>query len=499
MNNKSVFSILAVLAILTGSLSACSPAPTQEAIDKSTATTGAEPKPTLKWLVSSSFYDLEADAGAKITREVSGYNIEFQVISGVEQLMLIISSGESYDYVYLSPANYNLMMNNNALMDITEPLGKYGGNITKSITTLWPATTVNGKIYAIPSTIAQPGSLLNSIVARGDLLDTAGIKVPTTIDGFYETLVAIKKAYPKMIPLTTDAKSGYGGYFVPNLAGAFGITGTWQDVKGTITPIIKHPNLKAYLEYMAKLYKEGLLDVEMPALSSKDKVAKWTSSKSVMMVNGWNGIETAIGALRELEPNMKTAVLPIMIGKDGTQVAEKRSGVGAFGAIPVTSKHPVDSIKALNSIMEMNNFTRIAMGDEGKHYTLNSDGSYKLIQPAFNNERVNSNVFVSGFYREDVYPKMWEARLSKNADLETTFNAFKASIAKIGVDNPVSLAPAVTVVDNMQALDTYVMDALNGIVAGVTPVDQLDKVIAYWDSNGGTKIEKFYNEWRGKK
>lgn len=413
--------------------------------------------------------------------------------------MLIISSGEPYDYVYLSPANYNLMMNNNALMDITEPLDKYGGNIKKAITTLWPATTVNGKIYAIPSTIAQPGSLLNSIVARGDLLDTAGIKVPTTIDGFYETLVAIKKAYPKMIPLTTDAKSGYGGYFVPNLAGAFGITGTWQDVKGTITPIIKHPNLKAYLEYMAKLYKEGLLDVEMPALSSKDKVAKWTSGKSVMMVNGWNGIETAIGALRELEPNMKTAVLPIMIGKDGTQVAEKRSGVGAFGAIPVTSKHPVDSIKALNSIIEMNNFTRIALGDEGTHFSMNSDGGYKLIQPAFNNERVNSNVFVSGFYREDVYPKMWEARLSKNADLETTFNAFKASIAKIGVDNPVSLAPAVTVVDNMQALDTYVMDALNGIVAGVTPVDQLDKVIAYWDSNGGTKIEKFYNEWRGKK
>ncbi|MEK3722774.1 hypothetical protein [Paenibacillus sp. FSL H8-0034] len=499
MKNKSVCSIFAVLAILTGSLSACSPVPTQEAADKPTATTGEEPKPTLKWLVSSSFYDLEADAGAKITREVSGYNIEFQVISGVEQLMLIISSGEPYDYVYLSPANYNLMMNNNALMDITEPLDKYGGNIKKAITTLWPATTVNGKIYAIPSTIAQPGSLLNSIVARGDLLDTAGIKVPTTIDGFYETLVAIKKAYPKMIPLTTDAKSGYGGYFVPNLAGAFGITGTWQDVKGTITPIIKHPNLKAYLEYMAKLYKEGLLDVEMPALSSKDKVAKWTSGKSVMMVNGWNGIETAIGALRELEPNMKTAVLPIMIGKDGTQVAEKRSGVGAFGAIPVTSKHPVDSIKALNSIIEMNNFTRIALGDEGTHFSMNSDGSYKLIQPAFNNERVNSNVFVSGFYREDVYPKMWEARLSKNADLETTFNAFKASIAKIGVDNPVSLAPAVTVVDNMQALDTYVMDALNGIVAGVTPVDQLDKVIAYWDSNGGTKIEKFYNEWRGKK
>lgn len=499
MKNKSVCSIFAVLAILTGSLSACSPVPTQEAADKPTATTGEEPKPTLKWLVSSSFYDLEADAGAKITREVSGYNIEFQVISGVEQLMLIISSGEPYDYVYLSPANYNLMMNNNALMDITEPLDKYGGNIKKAITTLWPATTVNGKIYAIPSTIAQPGSLLNSIVARGDLLDTAGIKVPTTIDGFYETLVAIKKAYPKMIPLTTDAKSGYGGYFVPNLAGAFGITGTWQDVKGTITPIIKHPNLKAYLEYMAKLYKEGLLDVEMPALSSKDKVAKWTSGKSVMMVNGWNGIETAIGALRELEPNMKTAVLPIMIGKDGTQVAEKRSGVGAFGAIPVTSKHPVDSIKALNSIIEMNNFTRIALGDEGTHFSMNSDGGYKLIQPAFNNERVNSNVFVSGFYREDVYPKMWEARLSKNADLETTFNAFKASIAKIGVDNPVSLAPAVTVVDNMQALDTYVMDALNGIVAGVTPVDQLDKVIAYWDSNGGTKIEKFYNEWRGKK
>lgn len=503
MNKRSINSAVCAI-VLTSMLTACNPnggldaggSPAPKDNSETSSETGA--KPTLKWLISSGFYDLEADAGSKITREVSGYNIEFQVISGVEQLMLIISSGEPFDYVYLSRDNYNMMMNNNALLDITDQLAKNGSNIKQAITTLWPSTTSNGKIYGIPSTVAQPRSVTNSIVARGDLLEAAGIETPSTIDGFYEMLVALKKAYPKMIPLTTDAKSGYGGYFIPNLAGAFGISGLWQVIDGNVKPIVKHPNMKAYLEYMAKLYKEGLLDVEMPTLSSKDKAAKWTSSKAIMMAATWNGIETSVGALRKLEPNMKVSVLPIMKGKDGKRVVEIKTGIGAIGAIPVTSQHPADSIKAIDSIIGLDNFTRIVLGDEGKHYSKNADGSYKLIQPAFNNERVNSNVFVSGFYREDVYPKMWEARLSKNADLESIFNAYKESAAGIGVEDPVSLAPSVTVIDNMSALDTYVMDSLNSIVAGTKPIGFLDDVIAYWNTNGGAKVEGFYNEWYSK-
>lgn len=502
MKKFSMKALVAVLLMMVVLFSACAPT-VQQPTEGKTTTEGnddkepgsvakPEEKPTLKWLISSSFYDLDADAGYETMQEVSGYDIEFEALSGTEQLMLIVSSGEPYDYIFLSKSNYNMMMSNAALVDITDLLDEHGKNITEAITTLWPATTVDGRIYGIPSTVAQPNSLAKSIVARGDLMEKAGIETPTTISGFYDALVALKKAYPDMIPLTTDAASGY---YSANLGGAFGITGGWQEVDSKIIPEIKHPNMKEYLGYMAKLYSEGLLDAEMPALKKNDMAAKWTSGKAVMMVTTWNGIETSIGAMRELVPDMKTGVMPIMAGEDGTRIAEMKTGFNAVAGIPISSEHPVDTIKAINEVIEMENFTKVALGEKGVHYDLDANGNYSLIQPAFNNERVNSNVFISGFYREDIYPKMWEARLAKNADLEWVFKTFRASIDGIGVANPTSLAPPVTVIDNLSALNTYISDSLNGIVAGVQPVDYLDTVIEYWDANGGTKVEEFYNNW----
>lgn len=499
----SVLSMIIVLTLLVGLFTSCVKQQQQDGTSGATQTTPnagsqtTEPaqKPTLKWLINSSFYDLESDQGYQATLDAAGYNIEFEVLSGTDQLMLIVSSGESYDYVRLNMSQYNMMMSNSALMDITDLIRDYGKNITDAITTLWPATTVDGRIYAIPCTAAQPNSLRYSIVARMDLLKKANVAVPTTLDEFYNALVDLKKAYPDMIPLSNAATSGNGGYYIPNLAGAYKVAGLWQEWDGKIIPIIKHPNLKAYLEYMAKLYREGLLDPEMPALKDADLNAKFTASKVVLCARSWNGVENVTGPLRELIQDVEFDVLPIMKGPDGGRLVQKYTGVGACAAVPVTSKYPVDTIKAINNIIEIDNFTSIAMGVEGVHYTKNSDGSYSLIQPAFNNERINSNVFISGFYREDVYPKMWEARLSKNADLEYIFKAMRQSIDGISEASPVALAPAVTVIDNLSALNSYVRDSLNTIVAGVEKIDYLDEVIKYWDANGGLLVEEFYNNW----
>ncbi len=59
---------------------------------------GAEEKPTLKFLIAAGFYDIDADSGWEVSQRVAGYNIEFEVINGTEQLMMIIASGEPYDY-----------------------------------------------------------------------------------------------------------------------------------------------------------------------------------------------------------------------------------------------------------------------------------------------------------------------------------------------------------------------------------------------------------------
>ncbi len=446
---------------------------------------------TLKFLISSSFFDLDSDIGWEVCQRVSGYNIEYEVLNGTEQLMLIIASGEPYDYVYLNAANYNLMMTEGALMDITDLLAERGPNILEAIPTLWESTTVDDRIYAIPATVAQPDSLNNSLIARKDLLDAIGYEVlPDTLDGFTKMLEDIKAAYPDMIPLTASQT-----WLVANIASAFGITGQYEMADGVISHVTDDPNLTAYIEYMADLYVRGLLDAEMPAVTGADMRAKWTSGNAVIMYNGWNGIETVIGAVRELNPDMAYAVLPLLKDDQGKVHAETKSGVGSYCGIPVTSEHPAETIDAINNMIQMDNFTEIVLGVEGTHYTMDADGNYTLIQPAFNNDKNNSNVFVSGFYREDVYPKMWETRLTKNADLQDIFYAFRESLLDGGVASPIALAPAVTVIDNKSTLETHVNDTLIAVIAGAKKIDALAELGTYWNSNGGDKMVEFYNEW----
>jgi putative aldouronate transport system substrate-binding protein len=452
----------------------------------------------LRFLISSSFYDLESDLGWQTAERVAGYKIDFEVLNGTEQLMLIIASGEPYDYVYLTRNNYDLLLNEGALIDITDLLKQHGGNITNAITTLWPAVTVNSRIYAIPSTVAQPNALQTSIVYRKDLLDKAGISPASTAEEFYTMLKRLKAAYPDMIPLTAAGSYEHGGYFIPPITSAFGIRGLWQEENGAVVPIVKHPRIRAYIEYVRRLYAEDLLDKEMPALQYNAAQAKWTSGRAVMFHAGWNGIETPIGALRELQPQMRYDVFPLLKDEQGNIHAEARSGVGAYGGFPATSKHPAEAIKAVNNMIELKNFTEIALGVEGRHYSL-KDGVYYPIQPAFNDEKINSNVFIAGFYREDVYPKMWESRLMKNDDLKYVFDAMKASLQGKGIKSPVALAPAVTVINNLGALNTYVRDNLIAIVAGTKPMSALDDLVRYWDANGGDKVTEFYNNWYYKK
>jgi putative aldouronate transport system substrate-binding protein len=331
-------------------------------------------------------------------------------------------------------------------------------------------------------------------VYRKDLLEKAGVSPASTAEEFYAMLKKLKTTYPDMIPLTAAGTYEQGGYFIPPITSAFGIRGLWQEENGAIVPIVKHPRLRAYIEYMRRLYAEDLLDKEMPALQHNAAMAKWTSSRAVMLYTGWSGSETPIGALRELQPQMRYDVFPLLKDAGGNIHAEAWGGVQAYSGFPVTSKHPAEAIKAVNNMIELKNFTEIALGVEGKHYSL-KEGVYYPIQPAFNDEKINSYVFIAGFYREDVYPKMWETRLMKNDDLKYVFDTMKASLQGKGIKNPVALAPAVTVINNLGALNTYVRDNLIAITAGTRPISALDDLARYWDTNGGDKVTEFYNNW----
>ena len=452
----------------------------------------------LKFLINTTTSDFEKDHGWKIVQEKAGFPIDFEIINGTEQLNAIISTGQEYDYIYLSGANFKTMMENDGLLEIGDLIDEYGPNIKEAITTLWPAVTFDGEIYAIPSTAAQPDSLRYSLVARQDLLDKIGYtrdKLPTKLDDFTEMLRAIKAAYPDMIPLTVSNDTKPVA-LISNIASAFGINaggnqGAYQLWDGHVTYIIDHPGLKPYLEYVNGLFNEKLIDNDWPAQALKDARAKWIGGQAVISYNSWNGF--AIDTMYETFPEMDFTVLPLLEDENGKVHAQTYSGVGAYGGIPYTSKHPAEAIQAINNLMEWDTHKLIGLGEEGVHWQLDENGNFQAIQPAFSEEKNISNVFIAGFYREDIYPTYWEVRLQKNGYMQRCFYDQKASLLDGGERSPIAIAPA-TGVENQSVLEKRVDDALMAY-ASTGDISKVDDAYNYWHKNGGENVVEFYDTW----
>lgn len=101
--------------------------------------------------------------------------------------------------------------------------------------------------------------LTGGIGVRSDMLEELGMELPTNIDDFTAFLEAAKEKYG-FAPLTSNKSSA----FIQVLLSGFGMGEVeWYDIGGTYTHRIKHPQITAYLEYMQKLYKEGLMDNDM--------------------------------------------------------------------------------------------------------------------------------------------------------------------------------------------------------------------------------------------
>ena len=101
--------------------------------------------------------------------------------------------------------------------------------------------------------------LLEGPVIRGDLLDAAGLEVPTMVDALYDVLTKFKTEYGLADPLFMSNNAFAAGGF---LMGAFDATAELYQVDGTVKYGPMEAGFKAYLETITKWYSEGLLNAD---------------------------------------------------------------------------------------------------------------------------------------------------------------------------------------------------------------------------------------------
>lgn len=184
-----------------------------------------------------------------------------------------------------------------ALDDLIE---KYGPNIQyifESVPGLEEALVLpDGKIHSLPIGGNAPHNEIDSMMwVNKTWLDNLGMEIPTTTDEFYEMLKAFKTEDPNgngkndEIPYTFEKAFGYGTT-IENFYGAFGVVDSDSHLFNKDGTLLFAPQEQGYydtLEYLHKLYAEGLIDPDVFAMSQDQYNAKIKTPDLVGAFQEW--------------------------------------------------------------------------------------------------------------------------------------------------------------------------------------------------------------------
>jgi putative aldouronate transport system substrate-binding protein len=212
----------------------------------------------------------------KELEEITNIHIEWTVLasSDMTALQLFMAAGDYPDFMLAyvwGQEQFTYGVEGKKFLDLTGLIDQYMPNV-KYWMEKYPLakgviTQSNGEIYTLPKFVGGPDYTLGRMFVRTDYLEKVGLGVPTTIDEFYNALVAIKDAglTKGSAPLLTTSLDefnwdtemalfpAFGDFFEPDFT---------DDGTGKVVYNRMSDQYKRYLEFMNKLYSEQLLDPE---------------------------------------------------------------------------------------------------------------------------------------------------------------------------------------------------------------------------------------------
>lgn len=272
-----------------------------------------------------------------------------------EKYTLAMNTGNLPDAV-IAPIDPNKYGQQGAFIDLNTVLDKMP-NLQKAFEKYPYAkkviTTDDGKIYSMPY-IYQFTAGNNVMFVRKDMLDKHGIEMPETIDEWYNAMKILKEK-EGIAPLTGYGANGQGIHSVISLVTAWGIFPDLyiadklhpNDNKVHYGPI--EPRFKEGIEWLSKLYSEGLIDPEVITNDQKAFQAKVLQDKVAMWRGYVNADMAVLNTTAEKEgrspEEFSVREAPIIKGPYGDQFHMwPDSPVNPNGmAISVTNKYPEET------------------------------------------------------------------------------------------------------------------------------------------------------------
>ncbi|MBB6729628.1 extracellular solute-binding protein [Cohnella zeiphila] len=407
-----------------------------------------------------------------------------------EKLNVIMASGNAPDLIN---AVSGVWVDNYArrgdLLPLDDWLRQYGKHLLANIPEeLWDRVRYDGRIYAVPSLSETDGTEL--MYARKDWLDRLGLAPPRTLEQYYEAI----KAFAKDDPDGNGIDDTYGLILTEHLGRSspfFGAFGTqldqWLERDGKLVYGNVLPETKNALEFLRRLYSEGLMDPQYPLNETATLADKVRSGKVGLYSATWYDTRGAIKDSMDHHPGEEWIALDDPVGPDGLQGVYGNNPIRSYNVVPKGSANPAGAIRMLDFI-----------AGEG----------YKTLKLGFENDvwTMKDGVMATDFAKHN--QQQYRGIYQSLADFDNpALNARRLD----------SLGPF-HLNDNLKRIDEHLMpDAFTGaptpsmsqygaklkdlqdvfdrIVMGLVPLEAFDDYAAQWYANGGAEITREVNDW----
>ena len=472
------------------------------------------------------------DPAALAVQALTGYEVKYTQLSASDasgSLSTQMQSKESYHAVKLTTAQFADMIRDDMLLPLDDVndteteyvLDKFGPEIKRAIKDeSWDVVTVDGKIYGIPER-ASSDNIENPLIFRQDWLDEMQMGAPTNLVELKEVLQAMKTRY-EIAPLAIDM---YTPLVYP-ISAAFGIYTDWQEYTldggaKKVLHFMEAPRYDEYVNYMADLYKEGLINIDMDKDTAADVQQKFYSSKAgVVATSIWsvsNLVEGFASNLREAgSESIANTRKPASINKTVTQedlmcyvrsLADdgkvyRTSGYSYVTAIPYymaeNAGYVIDWINAkLTDGVEADathNFRTLVLGNEDEHWTYSQSSGYKPLEPAFTNDKNKADYFLTGT-NEYVYTEYWKARVRKNVELYRCWSELMEDADTYGVRNVTDAIPPLDDYSSNRSLETEAQSFFTIMVKTDKGTSKLNQYLTTYRNFGVKDATDAINEW----
>jgi putative aldouronate transport system substrate-binding protein len=333
--------------------------------------------------------------------------------------------------------------------------------------------------------------------------------MPKTQDDYVKVLEAFRDKDPNGNGLKDEIPTGgrEQAAWMDHVFAMYGVAmfegkPNWDIYDGKLTYSAVSPNMKAALEFAAKLYKDGLLDKE----SLLNNKAKWDGKIAANTVGNYFHWEEAVH--EKLEPIYKNSgvkgdfsVLPIpeVPGYKGFYTWMRLQGPQWVVKNNKDQNKLMATLKLLNNVYDPKNKKDLYLGVEGMH-SATKDGKQVLLPE---DKSTQENLILQPYqyiatadFTTDIIKSTASAdrTWATDQDARNIQDAQKYMKTIAGDGMPASVYDGFADINNR----TLYVEYASKIILGQYPISKFDEFVDKWNKSGGEEVTKRARDWYAK-